>query len=259
LNYDQIFPSLPSTGLNPIANVWSTGPSKLAVKRQQTTQVFHVPSGERRYRDVQSFGNETNQRCENIAQRYGVKVEISYTKDQSLDIVISGPEEKVLEAKNTMIKELQTEKEYKFKVPKELHKFIIGRNGNILKDLQERTCTTINVPKPDANSDLITLHGPKDGIEVAIHEIQKICEEQSKTGLERLKIPKMYHAWLRGPYNETMNSITNATGTKINIPPTDVDKDEITITGDKEKVDIATGQVLSVYNQKKVIEMKYIL
>jgi hypothetical protein len=251
LSYDDIFPSLPISVNDPIGNNWPKT-SRLAVKRQLTTQVFHVPVEERRYRDVQSFGNETNQRCENISHRYGVKVEICCSKDQSLHIVITGPEEKVFEAKRTIISELQTEKEFKFKVPKELHKFIIGRNGNVLKDLQEKTCTTISIPKPDANSDLISLHGPKDGIERVMHEIQAICDEQSKVGMERLKIPKMYHPWVRGPYNETLNQIMANTGAKVNIPPTDVDKDEITVTGDKEKVELACIEIMKIYNRKKV-------
>jgi hypothetical protein len=255
LTYDDIFPSLPISVNDPIGNSWPDN-SRLAVKRQQTTQVFHVPVEERRYRDVQSFGNETNQRCENISQRYGVKVEICCSKDQSLHIVITGQEEKVLEAKRTIVSELQTEKEFKFKVPRELHKFIIGRNGNVLKDLQEKTCTTINVPKPEANSDLISLHGPKDGIERVIHEIQTICDEQSKIGMERLKIPKIYHPWIRGPYNETLNQVMALTGAKINIPPLDLEKDEITVTGDKDKVDLACIEVMKIYNKKKVFRLR---
>jgi hypothetical protein len=56
LSYDDIFPSLPISTNDPIGNSWPNT-SKLTVKRQQITQVFHVPVEERRYKDVQSFVN----------------------------------------------------------------------------------------------------------------------------------------------------------------------------------------------------------
>jgi hypothetical protein len=256
-SYDSVFPSLPVTiGNTNQATSWphESGVNKLQVKRQTITQVFQIPVEERR--DAQAFGNETNHRCETVAQRYGVKVEICCSKDQSLHIVISGNEDKVLEAKRAIISEIQTEKEFKYKVPKELHKFIIGRNGETLKDLQEKTCTNIQIPKSDLNSDIIIIHGPKDGIDRAVHEIQSICDEKSKTGYERLNIPKSYHPWIRGPHGEIVNNIMASTGAKINLPPIDLDKDEITITGDKEKVELARIQVMKIFEEKKHVGIK---
>lgn len=253
LNYDAVFPSLPTVA-NPVANnAWADrNLSRLQVKPHTITQVFHVPVEERRYDNVQAFGNETNEKCESIAQQFGVKIEICCSKDHSLHIVLSGNAEKVHEAKRLIIGELQKEIEVKHKVPRELHKFIIGRNGTILKELQEKTCTSITVPKPNDNSDFVVVSGPRDGIDRAIHEIQSICDEQSKTGFERLKIPKIYHPWIRGPYSETINNIMNKTGAKINMPPLDLDKDDITITGDKEKVEQAVADVTRIVNEKIV-------
>ncbi len=99
-SYDSVFPSLPSTGTNfTDNNVWNNIDSKVNMSKRSvlnTTQVFHVPVEERRYKDVaNSFGNETNKKCVEIADRLGVKVEICCSKDSSLHIVISGPEERV--------------------------------------------------------------------------------------------------------------------------------------------------------------------
>lgn len=95
-SYDTVFPSLPNTGTNfTDNNVWN---NISMTKRHtiNTTQVFHVPVEERRYKDVaNSFGNETNKKCMEIADKLGVKVEICCSKDLSLHIVLSGPEEKV--------------------------------------------------------------------------------------------------------------------------------------------------------------------
>lgn len=251
-SYDSVFPSLPSTGMNfTDNNLWNNVDSKLMFKRQTITQVFHVPVEERRYKDVaNSFGNETNKKCHEIADRLGVKVEICCSKDSSLHIVISGPEEKVLEAKRSIVNVLVKETEHQVRVPKEQHKFLIGKAGSILKELQEKTCTSIQVPKSETSSELITITGPKDGIEQAIHEIQIICDEQSKTGFERLNIPKLYHPWIRGFNNEIANEIASRTGAKINIPPSQIEKDEIIVSGEKEKVDQACADINRIYKNK---------
>lgn len=133
-NYDVVFPSLPSSGNNlMVTDVWNNASSKLSIKKHLTsTQVFHVPVEERRYKDVNFGGNETNKKSEEIAKKLGVKVEICCSKDQSLHIVISGNEEKVLEAKKLIISELQTVRDQKIRVPKEQHKYLIGKR-NILK------------------------------------------------------------------------------------------------------------------------------
>jgi hypothetical protein len=238
LSYDDIFPSLPSTGNNQMTSVWSNKNEKLSIKSHTVTHVLAVPVEERRYKDVQGFGNDTKLTRDKISEKYGVKIEICCSKDQSLHIVITGNEDKVLEAKRAIIIELQQEKEYKHRVSKDLHKYIIGSKGSNLKQLQEKTCTNIQVPKPDQQSDLITITGPKDGVDLAIKEINSLLAEQSKTSSERLKIPKLYHPWIRGPFNETIDRIQAQTGAKINIPPIDVssDKEDIVITGEKEKV-----------------------
>lgn len=252
-SYERVFPSLPTAigNLGNLAPSWpnESNASKLQVKRQVTTQVFQIPAEERR--DAHSFGNEANRKCNDVAERFGVKVEICCSKDHSLHIVITGIEDKVFEAKRAIISEIQTEKEFKYKVPKDLHKFIIGRSGTVLKALQDKTCTNITIPKSEANSDIILIHGPKEGIDRVVQEIQSICEEQSKTGFERFKVPKNFHPWIRGPNNETINHIMSTTGAKINMPPMDSDKEEITINGDKEKVEIALQHVQKIVNAKK--------
>ena len=127
-NYDVVFPSLPSSGNTMmVTDAWNKAASKLSIKKHlATTQVFHVPLEERRYKDA-SFGNETNKKCEEIARKYGVKVESYCSRDKSLHVVISGPEDKVLEAKKLIISELQTERDQKIRVPRDQHKYLIGK------------------------------------------------------------------------------------------------------------------------------------
>lgn len=259
-NYDTVFPSLQSGGGEhmTVSDAWNNDNSKLLTNKrhQHTTQIFHVPVEERRYKDIASAtgfgasGNETKKKCEEIATRCGVKVEMCCSKDQSLHIVISGLEEKVIESKKYIIAELQTERDRKIKVPKEQHKYLIGKGGSVLKHLQDQTCTSIQIPKSEMNSDVITITGPKDGIDAVIVEIELICDEQSKSGFERMLIPKLFHPWIRGNNNEVMNEISARTGAKINIPPAQIEKDEIAVSGEKERVEVACAEIQRIYADK---------
>jgi hypothetical protein len=126
-SYDTVFPSLPSSVgaggaagsqsnscLN-FSSAASDATANKAHRRLNTTTVFQVPLAERK--DLKSgFGgsdNSTSRKCEEIAKKHMVKVEMCSAKDQSLHIVISGAEERVHEAKRQMVAELQTERDFK--------------------------------------------------------------------------------------------------------------------------------------------------
>ena len=49
-----------------------------------------------------------------------------------------------------------------------------------MQELETRTATQISIPKATDNTDKITITGPKEGIEKALHEIQLISDRQSK-------------------------------------------------------------------------------
>ena len=64
------------------------------------------------------------------------------------------------------------------KIPKEHHKFIIGREGAKLKSVELATATKISVPRSEESSDIIRIVGTRDGIDKARHQIQMISDEQ---------------------------------------------------------------------------------
>lgn len=63
-------------------------------------------------------------------------------------------------------------------IPKDHHRWILGKQGQRLKDLEKTTATKINVPPVQDQSDTITITGTKEGIEKAEHEIRVISDEQ---------------------------------------------------------------------------------
>lgn len=63
-------------------------------------------------------------------------------------------------------------------IPKEHHRFVIGKNGEKLQELELKTATKIQIPRPEDPSNLIKISGTKEGLEKAKHEILLISAEQ---------------------------------------------------------------------------------
>lgn len=66
----------------------------------------------------------------------------------------------------------------------------------------------------------------------------------------------MYHPFIQGPSQETIQQIIMETNTKINIPPPSVQKDEITISGEKEGVAKAKETIWRIYKEKVLLFMQ---
>lgn len=139
---------------------------------------------------------------------------------------------------------------FRIRIPREHHKFIIGPKGVKLGKLELKSATKISVPRPAENSDVISITGTKEGIELARHEIQLISDEQAKLAFERLNIERRYHPFICGPHNKNVQELMSRTGAKIHVPPPSIDKDEIVVSGEKEGVAVAMQQILNIYNEK---------
>ncbi|CAD7077490.1 unnamed protein product [Hermetia illucens] len=214
-NYDDLFPALPES-TTPILN--NAAPKNMRVGSSVVTQVFHVPCEERKTSDSEKFGEGESLRiCQLIM------------KD-------TGKQNEVLDARRKILVHFQTQASKQVEIPKEHHRVILGKKGERLRELEKLTATKINVPNISEESDTITITGTKEGIEKAEHEIRTMSDEQSKKAFERISIPKVYHPFILGPFNENLNKMMEETGAKINVPPQTVFKDEITITGEKDSV-----------------------
>ena len=66
-----------------------------------------------------------------------------------------------------------------------------------------------------------------------------------------MNIPKIYHPFICGANNTTAKDIANRTGARINIPPPSVDKDELTVAGEKEGVQAAVKMITDIYKDKE--------
>ncbi|XP_015598207.1 vigilin [Cephus cinctus] len=248
--YDETFPLLPgstspiSSSSSPLSNMNNS----MRVGCSVITQVFRVPVEERKFDHSDKFGEgESVRTCQVITKETGAHIEISSSKDQSLTFLLTGKQNQVLEARRRILTTFQTQASKKINIPKDHHGWILGRQGQRLKDLEANTATKINVPSFHEQSDIITITGTKEGIEKAEHEIRVISDEQSRKGFERIEVPKIYHPFIYGAHNKNLNAMIEETGARINIPPPSVHKDEITIAGEKEGVLAAKQKIEAIY------------
>ena len=65
---------------------------------------------------------------------------------------------------------------YELPIPPEHHKFILGKGGNNLKQLEANTGTHITIPKNGMG--MVTVVGIKEDVEKACHEIQVISDRK---------------------------------------------------------------------------------
>ncbi|CAN7986811.1 unnamed protein product [Ixodes pacificus] len=255
-SYDEVFPALPEKEAVP--EVSSSSGSlgqwnhRMHVKSSVITQIFHVPSEERRFRETSSqrFGDlgEQAKICADIMRDTQTTIEVSSSRDLSLTVLVTGRERNVALARAHVMRALQTQASGSIQIPKEHHRFILGQKGKNLKELEQTTATKIHVPRTEENSDTITITGSKEGIDLARDHIQKISEEKSKQGVERLQIPRMYHPFVRGPYDNVVRSLEQDHNVRIRLGR---EEDEITITGEKENVARARDAIMAIYNDRQ--------
>uniref|UniRef100_A0A4W3IEM7 Vigilin n=1 Tax=Callorhinchus milii TaxID=7868 RepID=A0A4W3IEM7_CALMI len=251
--YKEAFPPLPEKvvsveAANEPAGAWT---KIRPLKSSLITQVFHVPLEERKYKEMNQFGEgEQAKICLDIMQKTGAHLELSLAKDQGLSIMVSGKLEAVMKARKEIVAKLQTQASATVAIPKEHHRFVIGKNGEKLQELELKTATKIQIPRPDDPSNQIKITGTKEGIEKARHEILLISAEQDKRAVERINIEKVYHPFIAGAFNKVSGEMMQETGTRINIPPPSVNKNEIVITGEKEQVAQAVTRIKRIYEEK---------
>uniref|UniRef100_A0A8C3A085 Vigilin n=1 Tax=Cyclopterus lumpus TaxID=8103 RepID=A0A8C3A085_CYCLU len=253
--YKDAFPPLPEKAASPegtqeTTNAWT---SKIRpLKSSVITQVFHVPLEERKYKDLNQFGEGDQAKvCVDIMHKTGAHLELSLAKDQGLSIMVSGKLDAVMKARKEIVSRLQTQASATVAIPKEHHRFVIGKNGEKLQELELKTATKIQIPRPDDTSNQIKISGTKEGLEKAKHEILLISAEQDKRAVERVNIDKVYHPFLTGAFNKLVGEMMQETGARINVPPPSVNKTEIVITGEKEQVALAVTLIKKVYEEKK--------
>eukprot|EP00047_Mylnosiga_fluctuans_P012927 m.28404 g.28404 ORF g.28404 m.28404 type:complete len:1218 (+) comp4552_c0_seq1:132-3785(+) len=244
--YDEAFPSLPE--LNETRKIaaeaqkatWASS----AIRPSQTTQVFTISYEE--LKEPEPMGKKQSI-FKTIADDTNTTITRSVSKDKS--VTITGKVQNVQEARKVLLSSLQTQVTLEVAVPKELHRFIIGKEGKILKDIETNTATSIKVPSGDNPKQTVSVIGTMENARKAAAEIQQIADEKAKLDSVRLPIKRDFHALIAGLRNANINKITEATGVRVYLPPPHSDKDDIVVSGEKPGVSVAVQQINAIYDQ----------
>nr|CAD2180551.1 unnamed protein product [Meloidogyne enterolobii] len=261
LDYTVDFPKLPdapsatSTSSNVPSGAW-TGSAQPAIKSSVVTEAFKLSAEERASHGGigRPFGgpaSEEQQKCNQIAQKTGTKIELNEAKDQSITILITGKQKNVEDARTRLVRELQTQATVRLEIPKEYHSFIIGKQGSKLHQLEQKFLCRIHMPNREEKSDVIRIVGPNEFIVEAAKQIKAIGDEMAKQKTENLNIPRSFYPWIRGVNNEKLDDLIHRTGVKINIPPIQANNETIIISGEREGVDAAVAEINHIYQEKK--------
>lgn len=142
------------------------------------SQVFSIPHVELRFRDLELGENSELMKKVREMAKVGAEVELSRSKDQSLHVVVSGKRDVVLDVRRQLLAVLQTQANLDMHVPRDHHRFVLGKGGQKLRDLERQTATRILVPRSEDKSDMIKITGTRENIDKARHFIQTISDEQ---------------------------------------------------------------------------------
>jgi polyribonucleotide nucleotidyltransferase len=244
--YSELFPALPLSGPAESPSIAWAVP-----KLRNVSDVFSIPVEEQRYRqlDESTFGNATarNRICADVAGETDTKIEMSLSKDLSLSVCITGKRENAAKAKKLILQKLQTQASFELQIPKAHHVFLIGKEGKIVKEIMESTSTTVHIPKADDPSTAIRIVGTTDNIRLAVNKIQLIADEKAKMDFVRLAIPKAFHPLIAGYQQSFVKNLIEKNAVRIHMPPYNVDKDEIVVSGEKDGVARAVSEINNQY------------
>ncbi|CAI2327293.1 unnamed protein product [Caenorhabditis sp. 36 PRJEB53466] len=252
-SYASDFPTLPEAApaTAPTAkqvNVWH----RSNLSKADVTITFRLASDERSNK-VKSFGNTSDEskKAQAIASATKTRIELSESKDGELTVVVKGERAKAEEARARIIRDLQTQASREINIPKDHHGRLIGKEGQLLRSLEAETNCRIQIPPRDEKTSIITITGPREGIQRAAQHILAVSEREARLATEHIVCPKHLVPFVRGPFNETYDRLSNETGVKINIPPSHVTNEVISVTGERDGVLRAAAEIRKIVESKK--------
>ncbi|MEQ2197539.1 hypothetical protein XENOCAPTIV_030943 [Xenoophorus captivus] len=242
--YKDAFPPLPEKaatleGTQETANAWT---SKIRpLKSSIITQVFHVPLEERKYKDINQFGEGDQAKvCVDIMHKTGAHLELSLAKDQGLSIMVSGKLDAVMKAR----KEIDKRAVERVNIDKVYHPFITGAYNKLVGEMMQETSARINVPPPSVNKTEIVITGEKEQVALAVAMIKKIYEEKKKnTTTIAVEVKKSQHKYVVGPKGNTLQEILDRTGVSVEIPPSDNSSETVILRGEPDRLGQALTEV----------------
>lgn len=197
LTYDDAFPALPESDFSqslghgpPAVNSSATlSNNRMKVKSTNITSVYRLaPDNMRSNSELSRRPDTETTKIKEIMKITNTVIEKCSSRDGTLTFLITGKEDNVNSAKRLLGAEMETQIQAEIRIPKQHHKFVLGKAGQKLKELQSCTGAKITVPGKDDPSDAIRIVGTKAAIEKALHEIRVISSELASKNTEKLNV-----------------------------------------------------------------------
>lgn len=169
------------------------------------------------------------------------------------EVTIRGLSRNVAKAQEELMQLYHFEKENGFKstvqIPKAAIGFVIGKNGENIKDISDATGAEIVFRDRNEDSEFaeVDIIGSKAGLKEATQKLQSIIEEVENTITTTLRVKRAYMRDIVGQSGSTLRGlITRAGGDLlprqqyarlVTVPPAGSDSDEIAFKGDKTIVE----------------------
>merc|ERR1711879_81288 len=149
------------------------------------TKTVTIPVQERRMGSNHAGLSEIRTTCGQISRASNTKINYSINKDESIHVIIQGKNNAAVSQASNMVKsKLSEQGVIEVRVNKQYHRFILGKSGQKLRDLEEKTGTKIRIPGPQDEDDKIKITGSKDSMQEAREAILNISKKQMNKGNE---------------------------------------------------------------------------
>ncbi|ESN97039.1 hypothetical protein HELRODRAFT_114382 [Helobdella robusta] len=217
--------------------------------QQQGSLKIHIPKEHHRF----IIGSKNKVR-EQLEMETSTRIKIPRPDEPSDIIEITGTKEGIERARLAIqLKSDEMSKLAVVRIPvlKAYHPFISGPNGQLIKDLIEKTGKDVRVHIPPAQiqSDEISISGEKEGVQQIESEIRRIYDDKLRNCKTiSVEVKKTQHKYIMGSRNSHLTEILAATGVWVEVPSLDVPSETITLRGDADKLGPALTLVYAKAN-----------
>ena len=201
--YGELFPPL-SSNLQSTSNPKSIPcniPAGSKVKSKNITQSLTIPIQKCSFNNFGTRDQTMSDACKLVRTETNCQLEVNSDRDE-ICIMITGSAENVKTAKQRLTYELESKESILIKVPKDLHKHILGKKGQRLIDIQKETGTKITVPRADIDSEDIKISGPKEYLPKAQQRIGEIIKDRANKNAVSVPFPKEFIPFLQTKESE---------------------------------------------------------
>lgn len=184
----------------------------------------------------------------------GVTIKIPSSDSKSDKIIIRGPGEDVLKAKEQLL-ELASEAQLasftaEVRAKQQHHKFLIGKNGASIRKIREATGARIIFPNNnDEDKEVITIIGKEESVKLAKEQLETIIADIDKVTDGEISVDPKYHKHFLTKRGEILQRISDECGgVLISIPPMETNSDRVTLKGAKECIEAAKKRIQDIVN-----------